>query len=290
MTSSGASRLSDPIDTEGATTMNAEAQAVSYRAFSGNAAENYERYFVPTIGAAFGDALLEVARPQRGERVLDVACGTGGVTRRIAAAVGEDGHVSGLDLNPTMLAVAQKACGDASIDWYEASAESIPLPDASFDLVTCSLGLQFVADKIAAVTEMNRVLVDGGRLVVGTVPPIPAFEIFEDAIARHVGPEVAAFMAQVFSLGDPEELRALFEAAGSSDVCVETTSRPIELPAPAEFLWQYVNLTPLGAVFAELEEDRRASFEHDVVSAWEPFVRDGRLVMEPVAVLTTGRR
>jgi ubiquinone/menaquinone biosynthesis C-methylase UbiE len=263
---------------------------VSYRTFSDNAAENYEKFFAPTIGAAFAEALLGVAGVQRGERVLDVACGTGAVTRRLAQAVGMDGRVAGLDLNGTMLAVARDACADGSIEWYESSAESIPLPDASFDVVTCSLGLQFIPDKVAAVSEMNRVLVDGGRLVIGTVQPNEPFAHMEDAIARHIGPEVAAFLALVFSLGDPDELTALLEAGGSTDARVETASARIELPPPAEFLWQYVSLTPLAGIFAELDDGRRASFERDVVAGWEPFVRDGRLVFDGVAVLTTGRR
>lgn len=270
--------------------MSAETSAVSYRTFSDNAAENYERYFVPTIGAAFADALLDAAQVQPGERVLDVACGTGGVTRRIAQAVGDGGRVAGLDLNGTMLAVAREACGDEPIEWHEASAESIPLPDASFDVVTCSLGLQFIPDQIAAISEMNRVLVDGGRLAVGTVEPNQPFGEMEDAIARHVGPEVAAFLAQVFSLGDRDALRALLEAGGSTDVGVERMSTRIELPPPAEFLWQYVSLTPLAGIFADFDDDRRASFERDVVAAWDPFVRDGRLVFDAVVVLSTARR
>ena len=168
--------------------------------------ENYERYFVPTIGAAWATALLEVAGLSSGERVLDVACGTGIVTRRASELVGPEGFVAGLDVNPAMLAVA-RSVSPTSIEWHESSAESIPCPDASFDVVTCSLGLQFVPDRSAAMREIRRVLADGGRVAIGTggaIPPV--FEILAQALARHVKPEVAAFVRQVFSLHEPREL------------------------------------------------------------------------------------
>jgi ubiquinone/menaquinone biosynthesis C-methylase UbiE len=177
--------------------------AVSFSHYGGTAPENYERYFVPTIGAAWAAALLEVAGLRSGERVLDVACGTGIVTRRASELVGPDGFVAGLDVNPAMLAVA-RSVSPTSIEWHESSAESIPCPDASFDVVTCSLGLQFVPDRSAAMREIRRVLADGGRVAIGTVGAIPpVFEILAQALARHVKPEVAAFVRQVFSLHEP---------------------------------------------------------------------------------------
>src|SRR5213594_3722286 len=128
--------------------------AVSFKQYGGNAAENYERYFVPTIGTPFATALLDAAGLHRGERVLDVACGTGVVTRLAAERVGPDGALGGLDINPAMLAVARSVSSSgAPIEWHEASAESLPLADGSFDVVLSSLGLQFVSDKLSALGE-----------------------------------------------------------------------------------------------------------------------------------------
>jgi ubiquinone/menaquinone biosynthesis C-methylase UbiE len=96
-----------------------------------------------------------------------------------AERVGDEGAVTGLDFNPAMIAVAESAVPDPSIEWREANAETIPLPDNSFDVVVCSLGLQFVASKEAALREMHRVLTYGGRVAVGTVAPTPVFKILE---------------------------------------------------------------------------------------------------------------
>jgi ubiquinone/menaquinone biosynthesis C-methylase UbiE len=115
--------------------------------YSANVAENYERFFVPAIGAPVAADLIECAELRPGERVLDVACGTGVVARLAAERVGGTGAVAGLDLNPGMLAVARSVTpSDMVIDWHEASAEAMPLSDESFDVVLCQLGLQFVPD------------------------------------------------------------------------------------------------------------------------------------------------
>ena len=97
--------------------------AVGFMNYAGEPPKNYERYFVPTIGTAWATA--RVAELSSGERVLDVACGTGVVTRRASELVGPEGNVAGLDVNPGMLAVARSA-SLTSIEWHESSAESIP--------------------------------------------------------------------------------------------------------------------------------------------------------------------
>ena len=128
-------------------------------------AETYEAYLVPTFFAPLTTRVVEVAQPQPGDRVLDAACGTGVVARRVAAIVGAQGRVVGLDLNPAMLAVAiRRRERGLTIDWHEGGIEALPFPDGDFDLGVCQHGLQFVPDRAGAVAEMRRVLRDGGRV------------------------------------------------------------------------------------------------------------------------------
>ena len=265
---------------------------VSFERYGGNAAENYERYFVPAIGIPFAVALLDALELRRGERVLDVACGTGIVTRLAAERVGPDGAVAGLDINPAMLAVARSVrSSGAAIEWHEASAESLPLAEGSFDVVVSSLGLQFVPDKASALREMLRVLARHGRLAIATVGPTPPlFATLEQALARHLDPEVAAFVRAVFSLHQPEELEEMTGGAGFHDVEVRSTRLTLSLPAPAEFLWQYVHSTPLAAAVAQIDDAGREALERDVVTAWRSFVEDGALTEEVNIVLTTARK
>jgi ubiquinone/menaquinone biosynthesis C-methylase UbiE len=228
-------------------------------------AENYERYFVPTIGAPVAADLLKAAGLRPGERVLDAACGTGVATKLAAERVAPHGAVSGLDPNPAMLAVARATTrSDVSIDWHQAAAEDLPFPDDSFDAVLCGMGLQFLSDKQAGLREFHRVLVPGGRLVANVPGPTPpALEIMADALAHHIGPESSTFVHAVFSLHDPDDVRNLATEAGFKDVDVRSTATPLELPPPAEFLWQYIGSTPLATAVANADEERRAALENE---------------------------
>ena len=268
------------------------AQPTFFEAYGGSAPENYERYFVPAIGKPLAIDLMDTAALRPGERVLDVACGTGVVTRLAAERVGRDGTVAGLDINPGMLAVARSVPSPGmAIDWQQGSAEAMPLPDAAFDVVLCQLGLQFVPDKAAAVREMQRVLVPGGRLIVSvTGPTPPPFVIFDEALSRHISPEVSPFVRMVFSLHDPDELRELVRGAGFRDVTTQADAKELQLPPPAEFLWQYVHSTPLADAVAQADDDRRAALERDVVTGWQPYVEDGGMVLSPNVVVVTARK
>ena len=249
-------------------------------AFMQRMAENYERFFVPAIGAPVAADLMNAAGLRPGERALDVACGTGVVTKLAAERVAPDGAVSGLDPNPAMLAVARATTrADVSIDWHEAAAEDLPFADESFDAVLCGMGLQFFADRRAGLREFHRVLVPGGRVVaVVPGPAPPPLEIMADALAHHIGPESAAFVHAVFSLHDPGDVRSLATDAGFEDVDVRATETSLELPPPAEFLWQYVRSTPLAAAVADADAERRAALEREFSERCQSLASSGPLV------------
>jgi ubiquinone/menaquinone biosynthesis C-methylase UbiE len=252
------------------------------RSFGRSPAENYQRFFIPSIGGPVADDLIGAVGLRPGERVLDVACGTGVVTRLAAARVGATGRVAGLDVNPGMLAVARaEAPPGMPIDWYEASAESMPLPDGGFDVVLCQMGLQFVTNKLAALREMRRVLRPAGRLwvtVPGPKPPL--FAIMTDGLTRHLSAEAASFGDLVFSMHDVDELTELLRSADFREIDVRARTRSLRLPAPADFLWQYINSTPIAAAAAGIGEASRAALEREVCARWQEFVVDGSMSLQ----------
>ena len=233
--------------------------------YGGDAAGNYEKYFVPSIGGPIAIDLLAKAELKPGERVLDVACGTGVVTRMAAKAVGPDQRVTGLDLNPGMLAVARASQDAASIDWMESDADALPFDDGKFDVVLCQMGLQFIQNKLAALREMHRVLTPGGRILVSVPGPKPKiFAVMGNGVSRHFGEEAGTFMELVFSLHDKDELSDLFSGAGFRDVNVGAEKKSLLVPPPREFLWQYIHSTPLAQAAEKAERAVRDRLEAEV--------------------------
>lgn len=267
-------------------------QHIDYRDLRRTEAERYARDFVPLIPAPLAADLIETAAPEPGEFVVDVACGTGVVTRLAAERVGPNGRVVGVDLTPEMLEVAATTpvSSGVTIDWRQGSAESLPLPDESNDLTLCQLGLMFFPDRPAAVSEMRRVLSPGGRLAVnvpGVMPPL--FEIMGDALGRHIDPALPGFLGGVFSVSE-DELHALLDGAHFRDVIITRVTKTLRLPAPDEFLWQYIQVTPIAGLVLAADEDRQKALEDDVVTRWQDFVEDGGMTLEMSVVKASARK
>ncbi len=236
---------------------------------AGNASENYEGYLVPSIFGPWAIDLVSLAAPQAGDRVLDVACGTGVVARLSAKYVAPRGKVIGLDINPGMVATARSlpSVPGVSFEWMEGNAVAMPLPDAAFDLVLCQQGLQFFPDRMAALREMRRVLASEGRLALSVWRAIrysPGFALLAEALERHVGPEAASTMRAPFSLPDAEELRGFIMRAGFRDVIINSAVKNLQFPSPEEFVRRYVSGSPLAGPFAQVREDARNALLDDI--------------------------
>lgn len=261
-------------------------------AFGRTPAEAYERHFVSAIGLPAAKDLVERINPQPGEKVLDVACGTGIVARLVAEKVSPGGTVTGVDVNAGMLDVARaKMPPEAAIQWYESPAESMPLPDETFDLVTCQLSLQFFANKPAALREMERVLVPGGRVAIGVPGKISEiFEVMAEGLAEHIEPSLRGFVHQVFSLNSPAELGKLVEEAGFVDVKSKSERKTLHLPQPEEFLWQYIYATPLAEPVLRASQDQRDALAKEVIPKWRRFAENGGMRYEQDIVVATARK
>lgn len=264
----------------------------SYREFTESAAQLYERFFVPAIATPAATELLARAALRSGDTVLDVACGTGLVARLAAARVGATGSVTGLDLSPDMIEVASgRPSTGAPIEWRTADAVSLPLADQSFDVALCQMGLMFVEDKTAAVEEMFRVLRPGGRVVINTPGRMqPPFSLMERAIVDHINPELGGFVRAVFSMPDPAVLGALLAAAGFAEVETGDYIAELDLPAPVEFLWHYINLTPMASVIAAAPESAKAAMEAQLVDGWRAWTADGPVALDQPMALASARR
>ena len=248
---------------------------------SGDAAELYERYAVSYLLGPWAPSLVDAAAVAGGDRVLDIACGTGVVTRIAAQRVGKSGKVTGLDLNPGMLAVARSLPSAVAIDWVQRSALDLGLPDASFDVVLCQQGLQFFPDRALAVREMRRVLDEGGRLALSVWNSAGVYNrAVGDALEELVGGETAGRFRASRNVPGKEEILRLMTAAGFRDVEIRVGRRDTHLPAPDKFVLSHLASTPVAAAIAEAGADVRAGIAARVLQQLRPYA-DGDGVTFP---------
>lgn len=182
-------------------------------------ARAYEALHVPALFREWTPRVLDAAQVGPGHKVLDVACGTGVLSRAAVERVGGGGAVTGLDPNPGMLAVARRL--SEGIRWEAGVAEELPAEDGSFDRVVSQFGMMFFADRNAAVQEMMRVLLPGGRLAIAvwdSLENTPAYARLVDLLDRMAGAAAANALRVPFIMGDRSELEELVRAAGAGDV------------------------------------------------------------------------
>lgn len=231
--------------------------------------ETYERRMVPAVFEPWGRRLVDAAGIAAGDRVLDVACGTGIVARLAARRVGPRGAVMGFDALPQMLDVARAVPtpAGAPIDWLEGDAVDLPLPDHTVDVVVCQQGLQFFVDRTTALAHARRVLVPGGRIALSVwrgIEHSPAVAVLQRALERRA-PEVGGFLPLAFSLGDAEQLRAELGHAGFQRPVLWTEVRGARFSSVSDFVETYLGATPVGGVVAGLPDEVRAELLDEVV-------------------------
>jgi len=196
------------------------------------AATAYETLHVPALFQEWAEPVLAAAQVTSGQKVLDVACGTGVLSRAAALRAGPEGAVVGLDPSPGMLAVAQQI--SAAVEWRPGVAESLPFADSSFDAVISQFGLMFFTDRSQAIREMIRVLAPGGRLAVAvwdTLENSPAYFVEVGMLKRLVGDPSADALRAPFVLGDRAKLAALFEQSGITSPEVTTRTGTGRFPS-----------------------------------------------------------
>ena len=220
----------------------------------------YERYLVPTLFRPLAGALLAAGPATAGRRVLDVACGTGVVSRLV---VDTAAAVTGVDVNPAMLACAGEL--EPRVTWVRGDAVALPLPDGAFDVAVCQQGLQFVAAPAAALRELRRVLSPDGALGLALwcdVTRAPGFHAYADALDRHGGP--GGLMRRPFALHSCDDVRALVTAAGFGDVRISTCGVRARFPSIREFFERQAAASPLSAPVAAMTPAGRAAVVHDL--------------------------
>ncbi|MGA2548513.1 MAG: methyltransferase domain-containing protein [Burkholderiaceae bacterium] len=222
--------------------------------FTSSVPENYDRYLVPILFDRFAEDLTTRldARP-RGD-VLEVACGTGAVTRRLRAYLPEETDLVATDLSAAMLAVAQRRLPEApNLAWRLADVNALPFESGRFAAAVFQFGLMFVADPKVALCELRRVLKDDGLLVMNVwdAPQSNPHARIVEEVAREflTDQDVLGEFARPFSMSDVRVLRAILTGSGFGTGLIETVRREAVSPSALDFARGAVFGSPRGEQF-----------------------------------------
>jgi ubiquinone/menaquinone biosynthesis C-methylase UbiE len=218
------------------------------KAFTGSVPGLYESLLVPLIFEVYADDLVARVAPRAPKRLLELAAGTGVVTRRLAAALPAATLVA-TDLNQAMIDEAARLGTPRPVQWRQADAMALPFDDGAFDAVVCQFGLMFFPDKVQALAEARRVLTPGGVL---------AFNVWDRLQENEFAAVVEAALGTLYPADPPRFLsrtpygyfnRAIIEQAlgdaGFEASVFETVSARSRADSPRVPAVGYCQGTPL---------------------------------------------
>lgn len=241
-------------------------------------AELYEKEFVPGLFAEWAPRIVEFAEVASGQRVLDVACGTGIVARTAAEVVGSSGSVVGVDRNPAMLDVARRVRPE--LEWKQGDAGDLPFPDDAFDTVLCQMSLMFFPDRAKAISEMVRVARGTvAVLVPSSIDAQPAYGPFVEVAVEHSGPEAASLLNTYWACGDLEELTALVASGGLQDVETRTVMGTASFPSAEALAATEIEGSPL---IERIDEETFATIRERTREVLDPFTTPSGTLEAPL--------
>ena len=255
------------------------------------AASYYEQSWSRQLAPA-QDLLMKMAALKSGERVLDIACGTGLVSFRAAHEVGASGEVIGTDISEAMVDVCRTAAKERAITnatFQRMEAEHISLPDASFDVVLCALGLMYVTDFAGSIQEMFRVTKPGGRAVSAVWGKrdrcgwAEIFPIVEKRVASEVCP-------MFFQLGTGDMQAMLFTKAGFTDVTTERITTVLEYQSGEEAYVAAFAGGPVAMAYSRFDDATRTSAHAEYLESIAAFKRGDSYAVPGEFVVTLGNK
>ena len=224
--------------------------------------EAYEKYIVPAFSGAWARDIVDRANLSSGDRILDIGCGTGIVSRYAYQSMSESVSITGVDVNEIVLKKARDICSldNIPIEWKQGYAEALPFTDAEFDVVLCQQGLQYFPDRPIALTEVNRVLASKGRVVFSvwrSLKYFPFYLALHKALEQYVSAEAASTLNSAFTLGDAAHLRELFKSAGFINIEILLAIKQMRYSPLTDFLIGSLAASPFGNDIFELKNSKR---------------------------------
>lgn len=243
----------------------------SIASFTGSIPVNYDKYLGPILFEPYALDLAERLKKERIERLLELACGTGRVTRHLIDLIPDNGKLVAMDLNPAMLQVAKEKISSNKIEWQIANAQQLPFENEEFDHIVCQFGVMFFPDKEQSFREAARVLKPGGKYIFSTweaVEKNPRINVMWQVISEVFGSESPDFLKKgPHSFYDQDEIERMLVNAGFKNIRIEVVSKDPKYNEPADLIRGFADGSPLTNYLKESSEAVQKNFREKLQAA-----------------------
>jgi ubiquinone/menaquinone biosynthesis C-methylase UbiE len=265
-----------------------------FSTFTGKIPENYDRHLASLLFDPYAEDIVARVPMPDGVRILEVACGTGIVTRRLVQKLAGRGTIIATDLNEAMFAHARKGLpgrGDAT--WRHADGTSLPFESRSFDVVICQFGVMFFPDKPAGAREAFRVLKPGGIYLCSvwdSMEQNPVQRLTHETIAAFFPTDPPKFYTVPCSYHDVATIEALLRDAGFEDVRCESVAKEGSSASAAEAAIGLIDGNPVVGEIVHRRPDAVPDIKAAVAARLARELGDHPLRAPLRALVVTGRR
>jgi ubiquinone/menaquinone biosynthesis C-methylase UbiE len=224
-------------------------------AFAGSVPANYDQYLGPVLFEPY--ALDIVARLNKSElkNVLELACGTGRVTRHLANVVPAGGKLVATDLNGDMINVARTIITDPKVQWLVVDAQELPFGDEAFDHIICQFGVMFFPDKAKAFAEAHRVLQTNGKFIFNVWDSLEYnanSAALRSTMENIMGADAPDFLSKgPFSFYDRHHIKNLLEGAGFKDINLNIVQKTSYYQSVDDMIKGFTEGSPLASYLAQ---------------------------------------
>lgn len=236
--------------------------------FSGEIPANYDHYLGPMLFEPFAVDMVGRLSHDHLKNVLELACGTGRLTRHVAAMIPDEGSLVATDLNAEMIKVAKSKVYSEKVVWQVADAQQLPFKDEVFDHVVCQFGVMFFEDKLKAFREVYRVLQRKGRFIFNTWDSLDRnlhSHVVQRVLKEVMQDEAPDFMETgPFSMYKEAEITRLVEEAGFSHVQIEPVHKKAFYENDEQIIRGFLYGSPLASFLNKLEEPVRERIREKV--------------------------
>jgi ubiquinone/menaquinone biosynthesis C-methylase UbiE len=253
---------------------------------STKAAQGYEAQKVPALFGPLARATLDAISLPDDAHVIDIACGTGIITKVVAERLGGKGRIVGTDLNAAMLEVAQMTMPESShqIEWFACDVTELPFEDGEFDIAFCQQGLQFFPDKPKALAEVRRVLKPEGRLYLACWRTVsPFFQKVADSLKQRINDETAKQALGPYAFRDSDQITSLLRDAGFNVADVSPLVIERRLAPAREAIRKEILAQPFEKTLLDSGVETVDAIVSDVEAELEEY-RDGETITVPQEV------